>query len=165
MPVPENPLTRLDVAGRHGPGTAGPLRPGERGTVLIVSGPADAEEAMSEAVAWITAFEHDCGLVLDTEATSLYAVKELGGPPWAGSAEGAGPADGAGQDAAAEREERRRQAQTLAPYLDFVLAGGRWYHRAGLSPAAWADRVAQVEGSVAPGSLGTVWDVYPLPTP
>lgn len=133
----------------HGPGTPATLRPGERGSVMVLSAASSPEEAMADAVAWITEFEHDCGLVLDTDATSLYAVAETSTL----ALDPEGPAD-----------------EGVARFLDFVLADGVWHHRgtcppapAGSAVSAWAWHVHTLQRAAAPGTVGTVWDVYPLP--
>lgn len=141
--------TRTDRAEPHGPGTPATLRPGERGSVLVLSPAGPPEAAMGHAVAWITAFEDDCGLVLDRDATSLYAVSPADGL----RREGDVPSDGG-----------------IAEHLDFVLAGGVWHHRGTCPPApagsdvdGWALLVHRLQREAPRGALGTVWDVFPLP--
>lgn len=135
-------------AAPHGPGTPATLRPGERGSVLVLSPPAPAEDAMGHAVAWMAAFEEDCGLVLDRDATALYAVALLG-----------------------DLRHDAAGAGAIAAHLDFVLADGVWHHR-GTCPTrpgeepeqAWARLVGALQDAAGPQTLGTVWDVHPLPT-
>ena len=149
MTAQHHPAPTADAAEPHGPGTPATLRPGERGSVLVLSPPGSAEEGMAHAVAWITAFEQDCDLVLDPDATSLYAVAEMSG---------------------LVLEEPDETDEGIAAHLDFVWADGVWHHR-GTCPAApegssantWAWHVHRLQRAAAPGSLGTVWDVYPLP--
>lgn len=131
----------------HGPGTPGSLRPGERGSLLIVSDHKDPEEAMRHAMAWVSAFEDDCGLVLDRDETALYAVGT------------AGPLAEALEAAPAHDDD-----PGVSVYVDAVLCGGRWQlrHR---DPRSWADLYRETLRGADPDAVCTVWDVYPLPAP
>lgn len=133
----------------HGPGRPGPLRPGVRASVLIVSAEPDAEAALRDSMSWITAFEDDCGLVLDHDETSLYAVapaSDLRRPDAEDAAEG---------DAARDPSD----------FIAAVLLHGRWRLRGegGHSGYAWRDLYRQAVTEAAPDALCTVWDVRPLP--
>lgn len=132
----------------HGPGTPGSRRPGERGSVLIVTRHPDPDEAMRHAMAWITAFEEDCGLVLDTDETALYAVGRAGD---LGEALRRGPLvheDGSPADTSA--------------FVDAVLADGTWRLR-DADPRAWSTTYRATILGAAPEAVCTIWDVFPLP--
>lgn len=132
----------------HGPGTPGSLRPGERGSVLVVSEHPDPDAAMRHAMAWITAFEDDCGLVLDTDETALYAVglagelgESLRRSP--GVAEDGTPTD-------------------TSEFVDAILTGGAWRLREP-DARAWSSAYRAAILGAAPDAVCTVWDVLPLP--
>lgn len=132
----------------HGPGTPGPLRPGVRGSVLIVSEHADPDTAMRHAMAWITAFEDDCGLVLDADGTELYAVG-LAGELGASLRRSPGVAeDGTPTD--------------TSEFVDAILTGGVWRLREP-DARAWSTAYRAAILGAAPHAVCTVWDVLPLP--
>ena len=136
--------------GHHGPADPGGMAPGRRATVMVVVDHEDPESALADSMGWVHAFERDCGLVLDTDATELYGVataedlKDALQPPRDG---------------------------TVAEYLDFICVDGQWLHP-GACPApppdtngasAWAwTYYASVMG--APDhAYCTLWDLMPLP--
>lgn len=132
----------------HGPGTPGSLRPGRRGSVLVVSEHPDPDEAMRHAMAWITAFEDDCGLVLDTDETALYAVGRAG---QLGESLRRAPGvheDGTGAD--------------TAEFVDAILTGGAWRLR-DRDAGAWSTAYRSAILEASPSAVCTVWDVLPLP--
>ena len=148
MTAQHHPVPTADAAEPHGPGTPATLRPGERGSVLVLSPPGSAEEGMGHAVAWITAFEQDCGLVLDTDETALYAVGRAGD---LGEALRRGPLvheDGSPADTSA--------------FVDAVLADGTWRLR-DADPRAWSTTYRAAILGAAPEAVCTIWDVFPLP--
>ena len=133
----------------RGPSSPGTLVPGERASVLVVSGTPDPEEAMREAMGRIGAFERDCPIVLDSTATSLYAVA-----------------------AAEQLQEGLRPPADEGPaeFLDFIAAEQQWGPR-GDCPAtppdsngasAWAWAYYRAVRGAHPQALCTIWDVYPL---
>lgn len=140
------------AAGIHGPGTPGRMRPGVRASVLIVAQSCGPEDGIAEALEWIRAFERDCGLVLDTEATSAFAV--------------------ANADVLQEGLQPPR-TESPAELVEFILCGGVWYHRGNVPAAppddngvsAWGWMYHRAISGARPDALCTVWDVYPLPCP
>lgn len=145
------PRTPDATAEPHGPGRPGPLRPGERASVLIVSPGPDHEEALRHAMSWITAFEDDCGPVLEHDETALYAV---------------GLARDICPDARGVDED---DATDPSAFIHAVLLDGRWVLRGEQrvaqegEAAAWAEAYRRAVTAAGPDALCTVWDVYPLP--
>jgi hypothetical protein len=144
---PRSPRT---PAPKRGPSGPGPMRPGRRTTVMVVVDREDPEQALRESMEWVQAFEQDCGLVLDTDATELYGValaedlKESLRPP----------RDGA-----------------VAEYLDFICVGGTWLDP-GRCPAAppdsngapaWSWAYYQAVMGAPDHAYCTIWDLLPLP--
>ena len=136
--------------GPHGPGAPGMLRPGGRGSVMVLSPGPDPEEALHHALAWIAAFEDDCGLVVDRDETELYAIATAGDLV-------------AGLAGASDAQER---VPGPAHFVDALLVQGSWRLRGapGLeSPGAWEELYERAVRTAGPDTLCTVWDVYPLP--
>lgn len=105
---------------------------------------------MAEAWEWIRAFERDCGLALDTEATGCFAVAT---------------AD------TLQRGLEPPRSESPAELVDFILADGVWHHRGEAPPAppddigvsAWAWMYHRAVSGAHPQALRSIWDVYPLP--
>ncbi len=143
-------MTQRTVMEQHGPQDPGRMAPGRRASVLVVVDPQDQEQALRESLGWVEAFEEDCGLVMDHAATELYAVaraadlKEPLVPP---------------RDTATAQD------------IDFICAGGRWYHPDDCPPCppdtngatAWAWTYYRVIMAAEDESLCTLWDLMPLP--
>ncbi|MFC7401160.1 hypothetical protein [Citricoccus sp. GCM10030269] len=135
---------------KHGPADPGTMVPGQRTTVMVVVPHEDPHQALQESIEWVQAFERDCGLVLDSQATELYGVasvedlKESLRPP----------RDGA-----------------IADYLDFICADGTWMNPGDCPMAppdsngapAWSWAYYQAVMGAPDGSFCTIWDLMPLP--
>lgn len=140
------------AAGVHGPGTPGTMFPGVRASVLIVAQSSGPEDGIEEALDWIAAFERDCGLMLDTEATSSFAV--------------------ASADVLQDGLQPPR-TESPSELVEFILSEGVWYHRGNVPPAppddngvsAWGWMYHRAISNARPDSLCSIWDVYPLPCP
>ncbi|MCT2007669.1 hypothetical protein M3C74_08930 [Micrococcus lylae] len=163
--IEEDPLTALlaaprrrktpeeaAAAGIRGPGTPGTMQPGERASVLIVAQSSGPEDGIEEALDWIEAFERDCGLLLDTEATASFAVAS---------------ADVLQDGLCPPRTE------SPAELVEFILFEGVWYHRGNVPAAppddngvsAWGWMYHRAISGARPDALCSIWDVYPLPCP
>lgn len=143
-------MTGRTVMNQQGPHGAGRMIPGRRATVMVVVAPQSQETALQEAMAWVGAFEEDCGLVMDHGFTELHAVaraadlKEPLQPP---------------RDAA------------MAADIDFICVDGQWHHpddcpssppdTQGAPPWAWA--YYQLIMGLDDSAICTLWDLMPLP--
>lgn len=135
---------------KHGPADPGRMVPGRRATLMVVVEQDEPEQALRESLEWVHAFERDCGLVVDTEATELYGValaedlKDSLRPP---------------RDA------------SVAEHLDFICAEGRWLNpgTCPLAPPdsngapAWAWAYYQAVMGAPDSAYCTIWDLLPLP--
>lgn len=135
---------------KHGPADPGRMAPGRRATLMVVVEQDEPEQALHDSLEWVNAFERDCGLVVDTEATELYGValvedlRDCLRPP---------------RDA------------SVAEHLDFICANGRWLHPGNCPVAppdsngapAWAWAYYQAVMGASEHAYCTIWDLMPLP--
>ncbi|VXB75015.1 hypothetical protein [Citricoccus sp. K5] len=147
-PSPQRP--RSAPHPKHGPSGPGRMAPGRRTTVMVVVDREEPEHALRESMEWVQAFERDCGLVLDTDATELYGValaadlKDSLQPPRDGS---------------------------VADYLDFICVDGRWLNPGDCPVAppdsneapAWAWAYYESVMGAPDHAYCTIWDLMPLP--
>jgi hypothetical protein len=146
----EDEMTMTPNHEKRGPAGPGPLLPGRRSTVMVVVERPDPEEALLESMDWVQAFERDCGLVMDPEATELYGVAK-----------------------ASDLKDNLRPPRdgAVAEYLDFICVEGVWLHPGDCPMAppdsngapAWAWAYYQAVMGLDDGAFCTIWDVMPLP--
>jgi hypothetical protein len=150
--TPETPKAPRTPSGeKRGPAGPGPLLPGRRSTVMVVVERPDPEQALQESMDWVEAFERDCGLVLDPQATELYGVAT-----------------------ASDLKDNLRPPRdgAVAEYLDFICVDGTWLHPGDCPVAppdsngapAWAWAYYQAVMGADDQAFCTIWDVMPLPT-
>lgn len=135
---------------KHGPADPGPMRPGRRATLMVVVEQDEPEQALRDSLEWVQAFERDCGLVVDTEATELYGVAR-----------------------AEDLKDSLRPPRdaSVAEHLDFICAHGRWLNPGDcpVSPPdsngapAWAWAYYEAVMSAPDHAYCTIWDLLPLP--
>ncbi|QCU77415.1 hypothetical protein E7744_03675 [Citricoccus sp. SGAir0253] len=143
-------MTTTPSDAKRGPAGPGRMAPGRRTTVMVVVDRPDPEEALRESMDWVEAFERDCGLVLDPEATELYGV--------------------------ATAEDLRESLQpprdgSVAEYLDFICVDGAWLHPGDCPVAppdsngapAWSWAYYRTVMGAPDGAFCILWDLMPLP--
>lgn len=140
----------IPITDHHGPAEPGGMVPGQRASLMVMVEDPDMETAIRSAQGWVDAFHEDCGLVIDVDATELYAIGR-----------------------AADLREHLTPPQRHTPdlQLDFICTRGTWTHPGTCAPAppdsndatAWAWAYYNALMDAGEDALCTIWDVHPLP--